>query len=250
MLATVALLAVAIVLGLAALLQAAQDRLLYYPVPDRAVAAAQLVLQRPGARVHVSVRHGRGPDAVVYFGGNAEDTSLALDTLAAAWPDASVYAMHYRGYGGSGGRPRERALVGDAQALLDHVRARHGHVSLVGRSLGSGIAAQLAARQPVRQLVLVTPYASIAGLAAERFGRLPVRLLMRDRYDTVAVAPRIQVPTTVIAAGRDEVIPAWSTRQLVDAFAAQRVRTVVIDGVGHNDLGADPRYLQALRAAP
>lgn len=248
-LAAVAGVAVAAYLAICALLFAAQDRLLYFPVPGRAVDAPLLALARPGARVNVSTRNADAAEAVVYFGGNAEDTSAALDTLARAWPDRALYALHYRGYGGSEGRPRETDLVGDAQALARLVQARHRSLILVGRSLGSGIALQVAADVHPRRLLLVTPYASIAGLGAAQFPWVPVRLLMRDRYDSAAVAPRIDVPTTIIAAADDTVVPPWSTRQLLAAFRPGVAHAVVLDRTGHNDVDVDPRYVHALRAA-
>lgn len=249
LLATLAALALLGYAGVCLLLYLAQDRLLYYPVPTRAVALPTLVLERPGARVLASVRESASPEAVVYFGGNAEDVSQAVDTLAAGRPGAAVYVLHYRGYGDSGGRPRERDLVGDALALVARVRERHPEITVVGRSLGSGVAVQVAAQVPVRRVVLVTPYDSIAGLGAAQFPWAPVRWLMRDHYDSGRYAPRITAPVTVIAASDDTVVPPWSTARLLARFRPGIAHRVVIAGRDHVDLAADPAYLQALRAA-
>ena len=97
-----------------------QRSLLYFPQPARVLAPA-LALSVPGAELQVSVRVQAGPRAVLYFGGNAEDVSSSLAELAANFPEHAVYAMHYRGYGGSTGKPTEAALHGDAIALFDRV---------------------------------------------------------------------------------------------------------------------------------
>lgn len=245
---TIAVLLLLVYGGACLALYLAQDRLLYYPVPTRAAMPA-LVLDRPGARVLASVRDADSPEAVVYFGGNAEDASQAIDGLARAWPSAAIYALHYRGYGGSTGRPRERDLVADAAALVERVRTRHPRVTLVGRSLGSGIAVQVAARAPVRRVVLVTPYESIAGLGAARFPWVPVRWLMRDRYASGDDAPRVHAPVTVIAAANDTVVPPWSTARLLARFRPGVAHAALLDGRDHVDVVDDPRYVQALRDA-
>ena len=159
-----------------------------------------------------------GAAAVLYFGGNAEDVSASLPQLAAAYPGHALYLMHYRGYGGSGGTPSEAALQADARALFDAVVKSHPDITLIGRSLGSGIAIDLAASRPARRLVLVTPYDSIENIAASQFRWLPVRLLLRDPYRSAAVAPRIAVPTVLVQAEFDTIIPAASTARLLAAF--------------------------------
>jgi pimeloyl-ACP methyl ester carboxylesterase len=76
-----------------------------------------------------------------------------------------LYLLHYPGYGGAAGRPSETALVADALALFDQVAARHPRVTVIGRSLGSGVAIQVASARPVERLVLVTPYDSLMEIA-------------------------------------------------------------------------------------
>ena len=168
--------------------------------------------------------------------------------LSAAFPGHAIYLMQYRGYGASTGAPSEQALVSDALALYDLVRARHRQIEVVGRSLGSGVAIQLASARPVVRLVLVTPFDSMRDLAARHYRWLPVRWLMRDRYDSGAYAPKIGAPTTVIAAQRDEVIPAAQTKALFSRFRDGVADMIVIGGTGHNTISSSPHYVSALRA--
>jgi pimeloyl-ACP methyl ester carboxylesterase len=96
------------------------------------------------ARLLVSTRESPGPNAVLYFGGNAEDVSRSLPTLERAFPDSALFALHYRGYNGSTGQPSERALIADALALFDQVHASLEQIVMIGRSLGSGVAIHVA----------------------------------------------------------------------------------------------------------
>ena len=226
-----------------------QRSLLYAPQPAR-LDVPSLRLPVAGAELQVSVRLLANAPALLYFGGNAEDVSGTWAELAGQFPDRSLYLMHYRGYGHSTGSPTEAALHADAQALYQHVRDVMGgenpDIAVMGRSLGSGVAVRLAAENRVSQLLLVTPYDSIAAVAAGHFPWFPVRRLMRDVFDSAALAPRITSPTTVITAEHDEVIPRERTDALVKRFAPGVAREVVIPGSGHNSVSAGQAFRQAL----
>lgn len=227
-----------------------QRSMIYYP-PARAALAAPVVstLAVPGAELKVSERPRESGKAVIYLGGNAEDVSASLPLFERAFPAHALYLLHYRGYAGSTGSPTEKDLVQDALALYDRVAVRHPEVVLVGRSLGTGVAVQVASRRPAHRLVLVTPYDSIAGIAAQQFRAFPVRLLLKDRYESGSYAPQVRAPTLILAASNDEVIPAWSTRLLVTRFAPGVASMTTIEGAGHNTISESPAYLAALASA-
>ncbi len=228
-----------------------QRSLIYFPQQrgfGSGDTAAELLV--PGARLQISVRRHPGPDALVYFGGNAEDVSANLPTLGAAFSGYALYLLHYRGYGGSSGKPSEEALYSDAVALYDKVHAEHPRVVVVGRSLGTGIAVRLASIRPVSRLVLVTPYDSLQELAARQFPYLPVRWLLRDKYESWRYAPRVSAPTLVLAAEHDEVIPRSSTERLYSRFAPGVASYKVIAGVGHNSISESAAYLPSLEGIP
>lgn len=242
------LLAVAVLVYLAACaaLFHFQRSLIYFP-QTAARPGDNLALEVEGATLQVATRPRSGPDAVIYFGGNAEDVSATLPELASAFPTQALFLMHYRGYGGSSGAPSEQALHQDALALFDRVSAQHPQVVVVGRSLGSGVAVRLATVRPVARLVLVTPYDSLQDLAASLYPIFPVRWLLADKFESKRYAPLLQVPTTIVAAERDEVIPRASTDQLHASFAAGVARMHVLPGVGHNTISAHPLYPALLR---
>ncbi|MBC7989883.1 MAG: alpha/beta fold hydrolase [Luteimonas sp.] len=236
--------------GLCAAMYVFQRSLIYFPQP-RAVTAPQSTLKLPvdGAEVVVTVRTLDGPKAIVYFGGNGEDVSQNLDPYVKAFPDRALYLMHYRGYGGSTGQPTEKANVADGLALFEKVRALHPDVTIVGRSLGSGVAVQVASRATASRLVLITPYDSIVEIGAQMYPLLPVRWLAVDTYESGRFASRIRIPTTIIEAENDEVIPHASTAKLLSRFDPGVAKMTVIEGAGHNDLGRNKKYRETLQAA-
>ncbi|MGO9803739.1 MAG: alpha/beta hydrolase [Steroidobacteraceae bacterium] len=230
------------------LLYLAQDRLLYLPTREVARAGARVVqLRSSEATLKLWELHADAQAAILYFGGNAEDVGASVADFDAAFPQRAVCLVNYRGYGGSTGRPSEAALIADALAVYDFVATRHGRVAVIGRSLGSGIAVALAAQRPVERLILVTPYDSIANVAADHFGAFPVRWLLRDRYDSRARIGAVRAPILLVVAEHDEVVPRARSDALAAAIAPPLRHSVLVAGATHNDVSAFPQYLPTLK---
>lgn len=246
--ATVALLVYA---GVCAAVFVLQRALIYFPAAasDPPEGAERLTLSVDGERVAVTVWNQRLPAALLYFGGNAEDVHFSLPELAAAFPDRALYLMQYRGYGASTGKPSERALVNDALALYDAVAARHCTVAVAGRSLGGAVALRLASARPAERLILITPLDSVADVAARHYPILPVRWLLRDRFDAEPYAPAITVPASLIVAENDEIVPRDSANALLARFRPGVARMDVVAGTGHNTIQSSPAYVQLLSRA-
>ena len=238
-------------LALCAALFLYQRNLIYFPTPRASASGATtLALSAQGGDVLVTTRQRSGPDALLYFGGNAEDVSHSLPDLSSAFPEHAVYLLHYRGYGGSSGKPSEAALFADALALFDKVHAEHRNVVVVGRSLGSGVAVHLASLRPVARLVLVTPYESLQDLAVRQYPYFPVRWLLLDKFESWRYAEQVTVPTLVLAAEHDEVIPRSSSEALHKRFRNGVATFNVIAATSHNSISESPEYLPLLRGRP
>jgi hypothetical protein len=243
--------AAVVYVGLCLLMFVLQRSLIYFPQPRSPSSGTTLLaLSVDGRPVLATVRAHEGPNAMIYFGGNAEDVSGSAAELAAAFPDHAHYLLHYPGFGGAPGKPSEAALVADALALFDRVAAQHSRVVVIGRSLGSGVAVQVASARRVARLVLVTPYDSLEDIAARQFPWLPVRWILLDKFDSGQHAARVTAPTLLIAAENDEVIPRASTDRLLARFGSGVARLGVVAGADHNFSHTDPEYQRLLRAAP
>jgi pimeloyl-ACP methyl ester carboxylesterase len=222
-----------------------QRSLIYFPQPNAVTSAdSQLTLSMPDAQISVLTRERVGPRALIYFGGNAEDVSRNLPEFAEAFAGYAVYLLNYRGFGGSGGSPSEEAIAEDALALFDQVYASHPQVAVIGRSLGSGVAVRLASQRPVQQLILVTPYNSLEEIAARQYPWVPVQWLLKDRFESGKYAAHIRVPTLLLAASNDEVIPRASTQRLLENFPQGVATLKVVPDSGHNSISDRAQYLQ------
>lgn len=161
--------------------------------------------------------------AVLYFGGRSEEVSWVARDAGRLFPGMTVLAMNYRGYGRSHGEPAEPLLVGDGCQLFDwlaaHGRIDPARIAAVGRSLGSGVAIQVARQRPVQSLVLVTPYDSVLALAQRRLRAVPVGTVLRHRFESIKHAPNLTTPTCVLRAQEDDIVPHCHTDQLVAHLA-------------------------------
>jgi pimeloyl-ACP methyl ester carboxylesterase len=238
-----------------------QDSLLYYPTaaprappaPPQGWSADLITLARPGGiELRGWLVKPAGPPAplLLYFGGNAEEVSWLIATANRVGRRA-VALVNYRGYGTSSGKPAEAALKDDGLALYDALVARSDvdgtAVAVMGRSLGTGIAVHVAAQRPVDRVVLISPYDSIAAVAAHHFPAALVRAVLLDRYDTAALAPSIRAPMIAIAASRDDVIPVEYSRRLHALWGGPK-QWLELPRAGHNDLQEYPEYWRSIEA--
>jgi uncharacterized protein len=234
-----------------------QEKLIFYPqkgitsTHHERYAGDQIRLDHGDFALHGWLVRKNDPprSLLVYYGGNAEEVSLNLGELDHLPVDA-LLLMNYRGYGLSQGRPSETVLVADAIWVLDTIVQRLAlapeQVILMGRSLGTGVAVQVAAQRPVAGLVLVTPFDSLVSVARKHYPFLPAGLLLRHRFDSLGLAPQRSQPALFLVAEADEIIPNSASLRLSGAWEGE-VTLVTIAGAGHNDIHQSPRYWAAIR---
>ncbi|HEX8644584.1 MAG TPA: alpha/beta fold hydrolase [Allosphingosinicella sp.] len=239
-----------------------QGRILF---PARAVegthalppGATRLSVDTPdGERLHgVHIDGGGGGAAagrplILGFGGNAWNGDDVAATLADLFPGHDVVAFHFRGYRPSSGRPSAAALLADGPLVHDEVvrRYRPSAIVAVGFSIGTGIAARLAAERPIAGAILVTPFDSLAGVAAQHYPWLPVRLLFRHEMPAGEDLARSRVPVAILAAAGDDLILPARTEAL-----RRRASNLAYDrtfaGAGHNDIYQRADFRAALSEA-
>lgn len=243
-------------LGLCLLLYLQQDSVLFYPRPNDSALLAQRQADRielPGTSVPLEGWWSENPASttafvMLYFGGNAEDV-LYTAGLAQRFEVRRMLVVNYRGYGRTQGSPSEAALFEDALHIYDYVTQQAGvdphNVIVMGRSLGSGVATMLAAKRTVRAAILVTPFDSMAAVAAAHYPIFPVKLLLRHRFDSASYASQIKVPALILGAQHDRVIPPVHAQRLAAAWAGETTFSV-LQGVGHNDIEQHPDYFTSI----
>ncbi|HEY5801137.1 MAG TPA: CocE/NonD family hydrolase [Burkholderiaceae bacterium] len=232
-------------LGLVAAVAAAQRRLVFNPTLIREVDRPRSAGHRTRAIV-LRARDGTklsgwlmtpktfGPHpAVIYFGGRSEEVSWVARDAGQLFPDMVVLAMNYRGYGDSHGEPAEAFLIEDGCTLIDWLGKRGNvdpaRIGVVGRSLGSGVAVQVAKERNVHSVVLITPYDSILALAKRKFRAVPVEYVLQHRFESIKYASLLKAPTYVLRAEMDDVVPHSHTDQLVEKLAGLQHDEIVPD---------------------
>lgn len=186
--------------------------------------------------------HGKalpGRPTLLYFHGNSG--SLAARTprferfMDQGW---GVFMMTYRGYGGSTGTPTESNNIADGIRAFDALTGMGippGTIVLYGESLGTGIASRVALQRSAAGLILDAPFTSIPEVAAQRFWFLPMRLMMRDQYDTARIIAQINMPLLILHGTQDAVVPVQMGRELA-RLAKQPKTYVELPRGGHSDL--------------
>jgi uncharacterized protein len=245
----------------------AEPRMLYYPLRAIDATPAQRgwrfedvrLTAADGTKLHGWFIPANGDSGVrdprltvLLLHGNAGNVSHRLDKLAILRDlGVDVLILDYRGYGESEGRPDEAGTYLDARAGYQHLVRTRGldplAIVLLGESLGSAVASHLAAGTEVGGVVLEESFTSVADVAQGMFPFLPVRWVIRNRYDTLDRIGRIGAPLLILHSRGDEYFPFRHAERLA---AAAREATVVELRGGHNDafLASEPVYRRALAA--
>jgi uncharacterized protein len=229
------------------------------PRPPRPPAATLGEVVRFGSAVALWSPPRAGAPVVVHFHGNGEQLAdLAHVVTPLRAHRIGVLAVEYPGYGVAAGSPSEASLVRAGEDALEYLHRERGigtdRIVLEGQSLGTGVATQLAARGRAAKLVLISPFTSVAALAANTPAFRPFTWLVRDRFDTAAAARSVAQPVLIVHGTEDEIVPFAMGTALSRAFTGARL--VAIAGGHHDDLwtshgaelvGAIAEFVQAAR---
>ena len=211
-----------------------------------------------GVRIHAWHIPGRSDTTLLWLHGNAGNISNRVDNIAVLHrrTGLGVLIVDYRGYGQSEGRPSESGLYSDAEAAFGYLVTDlrldpREDIVLFGRSLGAGVAAELAARHAVRCVILESGFTSVRAMAKAVYPSWMVSLttpLLDARFDTLSKVGRITSPLMIVHGDRDEIVPLGMAEEIYSAAPGPK-RLHVVRGATHNDTfivgGTD--YFEALR---
>ena len=170
----------------------------------------------------------------------------------------NVFAPEYRGFGGLDGVPTEAALEADARAGYDYLRSREGvspeRIILYGWSLGSAVAVTLASQVPQAAVILEGAPASLVAIGEQQHPLFPIRLIMRNPFESITRVSRIRAPMLFLHSPEDTVIPIGEGRRLYDAATAPKTFVEVRGGHvyasdvdAHEFYGAIRKFLENLK---
>lgn len=224
-----------------------QRKLMYFPFPERVAPAAagladveERIIETPdGERVVTWFGRARpGQPTILYFHGNGGNLALRADRIRRYLDRGQgMLMMSYRGYSGSTGTPTEAANVSDARLAYDLLIAEGiapEDIVAYGESLGTGVAARIAAERTVGGLILDSPFTSAVDVGARHYPFLPVGLLMQDRYEVLPYVAKIRAPLLVVHGERDQIVPFDMGKQ-VYAAANEPKKLVALPLAGHNN---------------
>lgn len=215
---------------------------LIYPAPRGSVPVppgfAEVQLRtEDGLKLRAFEREAQpGFSTVVHFHGNGGSLAGALvETQALPEAGYGLLLVNYRGYGTNPGLPSEQGFYADGRAALAHLAARGvapAQTVVMGNSIGSGTAAQMALELSPQALILVSPFTSLTDVAAETMWFLPVRRLLRDRFDNRAKMGDLRMPVLIQHGTADTLIPAAHAEALAEA--ARQPTLQLFEGAGHD----------------
>jgi len=189
-----------------------------------------------------------GRPVALFFHGNGDSlTGAARATRVLAEAGYGVMLAEYRGYGGNPGKPGEAGLYADGRAALAWLAGKgieRRQVVVIGNSMGSGVAVQLAREGRVAALVLVSAYSSLPELAAQKLPWVPARWLVRHHFDNAAKLPSVDEPVLIQHGTADTMIAPSHAQTL--ARAQPHARLELLDGLDH-DLAWDRRAQEMQR---
>ena len=189
---------------------------------------------------------------LLWFHGNAGNLGDRVGLLKLLHDELGVgiFAIDYRGYGRSQGKPSETGLYADAQAALEAAKKYSGagseEIVIFGQSLGGAVAVELASRQPVRGVVLEAAFTSIRDMARHLYSFLPVGPLLRTSFDSESRIAKIDTPLLMIHGQDDDIVPLDMGRKLF-AAAEEPKEFSEVEGAGHNDVYLKAEFTATLK---
>jgi uncharacterized protein len=186
----------------------------------------------------------------VFFHGNAGQSAGAQWIAPLLGSGVKLVAVEYPGYMGAPGEPTEETVYDSAEKALNHLidieKIQKNNVTLLGNSLGSGVAVEMARRGYASKMVLVSAYTALPDVAAKLYWYLPVKLLMKDKFDSLSKASSLQMPVLLIHGTEDRVIPIEFGRTL--GAQIKNSSFVEVKEAGHNNIWDFPETQQALES--
>lgn len=175
------------------------------------------------------------PDTVIIFHGNVGNANMRNYYFNLMPKNYHVVVAEYPGFGLKNDTEITKDnILSDARKLVTHMKGKtKGNIALVGESLGTGIASQMAKEFDVKKLMLITPYSSIADVAQSRYWYLPVSWLIKDNFNSVENLAKYNGQTLIMISEKDQVIPPQFAEKLYSTISGKKEKMVIV-GASHS----------------
>ncbi len=188
------------------------------------------------------IKNGNNLPLVLYFGGNANNVIEFLDKIAPEIKEFNFLGFNYPGYARSEGKPSEKKILKYASEIFKKYKPDF----VIGRSLGTAIAAYLASKYKFKGLLLITPFDSIEHIAKIRYPIFPIDLLLKYKFNEAKFIKRSKIPVIVIALKNDDIIPKISLENLLNNI--QNLKKIIwLDGVKHGEIYTYPNIYKIIQ---
>ncbi|WP_282136585.1 alpha/beta hydrolase [Seonamhaeicola maritimus] len=234
-----------------------QEKILFLPRPlpddfsyEFSHPFEEVFMETDGGRInmiHFKIENPKG--VVLYFNGNSRNlSSWGRRAQFLVDKQYDVLVMDYRTFGKSKGELSEAAFFSDAQFCYNYLLDRYDEksISVYGRSLGTGIATYISSTNSPKQLVLETPYYSIADVGKSRFPIYPVKWLLKYKFQSYKYIQNVSCPITIFHGTNDDVVPYTSGKELYKVASKKNAEFITIDGGRHNNLRRYDIYQQKI----
>jgi len=225
-----------------------QRNYLYFETPISDHAFEEKIFINNGIEIKTTVLNQDNKNSIIYFGGNSEIAEYSAECFHQFFPDHTIYLVKYRGYSGTQGLATEKNLYSDALHIFDTIKPNYKKISIIGRSLGSGIATYLASKREIQSLTLVTPFDSVQKVAQKKFPIYPMAILLKEKYNSIQRVKDIKAKTLIITAQYDKVVKHKHTKRLFDKFPSSQVILKMIQDTDHDSISSTKEYYVVIKS--
>ena len=172
---------------------------------------------------------------LVLFHGNAGDLSNRIYKLNELNKlDINILLISWRGFSGNKGSPTEKNLYEDAEAAikwLNEKKVENNQIILYGESLGSGVAVEIGKKNNFNGIILESPFTSVENSAKIYYPYLPVKFLLKDRYDSINKIDKIRTPILIMHGKKDDIVPFSMGKELFEKANNPKYSYFTLDDV-------------------
>lgn len=212
-----------------------QRNLLYFPNPDPSINSDWKPISLNDKIVALEDKSSINlKNIVLVFHGNANNANTK-NYYQIVFPNSHIIVAEYPGYGFRNKESLNKDnILSQADQLTKELLKRNLPITVVGESLGSGVASYVAMKNNIKQLVLATPYTNIASVAQDKFWFMPIYYLVKDNFDNIDNLKNYHGKIAILIAENDKIIPNKFAYQLYEKIKDANKIKILIKGAEHN----------------